>query len=78
MSTELLATIIGFITLLISLLGVFIQLNVRMDKLSDKQDSNFKTLLNRIDKVQSELQLRIDNINTRLDNLYHELFRKAA
>ena len=37
----------------------------RFDKLETKADENFKTLL-----------ARIDAVNSRLDNLYHELFKK--
>ena len=43
----------------------FDKLEARLDKLEDKQDDNFKILLT-----------RIDTINSRLDSLYHELFKK--
>jgi len=82
MSSELIVIIIGFVTLLLSLLGVFIQLNARIDKLDAKFDAKFDKLQSelsaKIDKIQFELSTRIDNVNLRLDNLYHELFKRDA
>ncbi len=50
----------------------------KFEKLEYELKETNKTLSARIDKINSELSLRIDQVNSRLDNLYHELFRKAA
>ncbi len=101
MSPEFIALIIGFITLLLSQIGVFMQLNARIDRLDEKVndkidkledkidkldtklEDNTNELESKIDKVRDELKLemrdlssRIDTVNSRLDNLYHELFKR--
>lgn len=82
MTPEFVAIILGFITLIFTVVNSNNQLRKELkdaiEKLEFKQDENFKMLLARIDKVQSELSIRIDAVNNRLDNLYQELFRKAA
>ena len=78
MSPEFIAIIIGFVTLLISILGVVIQLNVRIDKVQTDMSSKFDKLTQKQDDDFKILLSRIDAVNSRLDNLYHELFRKKA
>lgn len=84
MSPELIAVIIGFVTLLLTNLGMFIQLNVQLNakidaqtsELNAKIDSEVKELRQKDDDNFKVLLTRIDAVNARLDNLYHELFKR--
>ncbi len=66
MSPEFIALIIGFATLLLSQIGVFMQLNARIDRLDEKFNA-------KLDDKTSELESKIDKLDAKIDKVRDEL-----